>query len=161
MEEIIKAPQIIAPINAAPATPEEAAKGEDTVTMVFDNPVMLTVSVNHKIHYTKGVHEVPRHLADHWYLKAHGVKPYAKPVSAGQSAKTAAAAPVPVPTGLESLSREELLIMAKGYGLSPHPSTGAVKLIEKIKAAKAASSGQPPSGDAQGADQGAGIGFDL
>lgn len=83
MEEIVKAPNIIVPINQPPATPEEAAKGEDTVTMVFDVPVRLTVDTNQQIHYPKGVHEVPRHLSNHWYLKAHGVRLYAKPVQPG------------------------------------------------------------------------------
>lgn len=154
MEELIKAPKIIVPINATPATPEEAAKGEDTVTMVFDNDVLLTVDTNQRIHYPKGVHEVPRHLSNHWYLKAHGVRLYAKPYSA-PAVSVEPSQPV---TGLEALSREELLVMAKGYGLTVHPSTGSAKLIDKINAAKAATadpdSAPPVDGD-DGEDSGA------
>jgi hypothetical protein len=80
MEQQEKAPIIIAPIHAAPKTPAEAAQGHSTVTMEFPNEVHLSVSANHSIFYPKGIHEVPDHLADHWYLKAHQVRPYYKPV---------------------------------------------------------------------------------
>jgi hypothetical protein len=80
MEQQEKAPIIIAPIHAAPKTPAEAAQGHSTVTMEFPGDVHLTVSANHSIFYPKGLHEVPDHLADHWYLKAHQVRPYYKPV---------------------------------------------------------------------------------
>ena len=85
-EEIIEVKKvgIIKPPVSVPAkTPEEAAKGESTVTMVFPNPVVLTVDHGNQIAYPKGTHEVPRRLADHWYLAAHGARLYNAPVAAG------------------------------------------------------------------------------
>ncbi len=76
-----EAPPIVVPVHAAPKTPEEAAKGHSTTTMVFDKPVHLTISTNDSVFYPVGVHEVPNHLVKHWYLKAHGARIYAKPIS--------------------------------------------------------------------------------
>jgi hypothetical protein len=92
---IIVYPTITAPINSPSKTPEEAAKGHSTTTMIFDNDVHLTVGTNNTIFYPKGVHEVPDHLAGHWYLAAHNVRTYAKrvnivaavPASAGKGAR--------------------------------------------------------------------------
>lgn len=136
MEELLvgPAPKIIVPVSAAPMTPEEAAKGTQTVTMEFPNSVHLTIDTNQTVFYPQGVNEVPEHLADHWYLKAHQARRYYKP-SAGQTSL--------VVTGLESLTKDELMIMAKGYGLSLHPSTGAAKIVAKINEAKAAKAEEP------------------
>lgn len=82
--ETVKAPQIIVPIHAAPMTPEKAAKGERTVTMVFDKPVHLTLDTNKSVFYPVGPQEVPVRYSDHWYLKAHGVKRYAKPIAVSE-----------------------------------------------------------------------------
>jgi hypothetical protein len=75
-----KAPIIVAPIHAAPMTPAEAAKGHSTTTMEFPKEVHLTIASNSSVFYPKGIHEVPDHLASHWYLEAHQVRPYYKPV---------------------------------------------------------------------------------
>jgi hypothetical protein len=80
LQQVEKAPIIVAPIHAAPMTPAEAAKGHSTTTMEFPKEVHLTVSPNSSIFYPKGIHEVPDHLAGHWYLEAHQVRPYYKPV---------------------------------------------------------------------------------
>jgi hypothetical protein len=80
LQHVEKAPLIVAPLHAAPRTPAEAAEGHATVTMEFPKAVHLTVSTNHSVFYPAGIHEVPDHLADHWYLKAHQVRPYYKPV---------------------------------------------------------------------------------
>lgn len=132
------------PMQAVPLDPEEAAAGHSTVTMVFDKPVLLTVAHGHQIKFPAGTHEVPKHLSEHWYLKAHGVRPYHRPFSGAQPSVPAPPLTSPIPTGLESLSREELVAMAKGYGLTVHPATGAAKLIEKISAAKSADVGSAP-----------------
>ena len=87
LQAVEKAPVVIAPIHAAPMTPAEAAKGHSTTTMEFPNEVHLTVSPNSSIFYPKGIHEVPDHLADHWYLKAHQVRPYYKPVQLATSVR--------------------------------------------------------------------------
>lgn len=123
---------IAPPVAVTPLTPEQAAKGSSTTTMIFDKPALLTVNHGTKIQFPAGVNEVPNEHADHWYLKAHNVRPYARPVAAGLPTPPVAAAP----TGIDSLSREELLALAKGYGLKIHPATKTDKLIEKINAAK-------------------------
>jgi hypothetical protein len=75
---------VIPPPTATPAlTPEAFAKGHDTVTMVFEKPVLLTIKHGMKVAYPKGVHEVPREHSDHWYLRAHGVTEYNKPIAVG------------------------------------------------------------------------------
>lgn len=86
LQQVERAPIIVAPIHAAPSSPQDAAKGHRTVTMEFPKPVHLTVSTNHSIFYPAGVQEVPEPYADHWYLKAHQVRPYYKPVQIGQQA---------------------------------------------------------------------------
>lgn len=87
----IEYPRIIAPLAGIAATPEEAAKGHRTVTMVFDHPVLLTVDWHHKIQYPKGVHEVPEHLADHYYLVNNNVRPYNRPMAVSAIVKPNAA----------------------------------------------------------------------
>lgn len=55
-------------------TPEEFVRGRETVTMVFAKPVRFTIENQECVLFPVGVHPVPRELADHWYLKAHGAK---------------------------------------------------------------------------------------
>jgi hypothetical protein len=78
------APTILAPVNAPAQTPDEAAKGHSTVTMVFEKQILFTVSHGHKVLYPKGVHEVPREWANHWYLEANGARLYNRPISLGK-----------------------------------------------------------------------------
>jgi hypothetical protein len=82
--ETAKPPQVVVPFHAAPKTPEQAAKGEKNVTMIFEVPVHLTVDTNQTIFYPRGIHPVPARFADHWYLKAHGVKRYVESVQVGE-----------------------------------------------------------------------------
>jgi len=86
--DLIKPPQIVVPIHAAPKTPDQAAKGHKTTTMVFDKGVHLTVDTNDSVFFPAGTHEVPNHLVGHWYLKAHGARPYAKPIAVGELAQS-------------------------------------------------------------------------
>lgn len=74
--QAIEYPRIVAPVAGPSLTPEQAAKGHKTVTMVFDHDVLLTVDWHTKIAFTKGVHEVPEHLADHFFLRNHNVRRY-------------------------------------------------------------------------------------
>jgi hypothetical protein len=47
--------------------------GGDVVKMVFPTDVtVIDAGVTHR--FKKGVQMVPRHLVDHWYLKASGVE---------------------------------------------------------------------------------------
>ena len=85
LQQVEKAPAIIAPLHAAPRTPAEAAEGHTTTTMEFPKAVHLTVSTNHSVFYPAGIHEVPNHLADHWYLKANQVRPYYRPTQIAQT----------------------------------------------------------------------------
>lgn len=83
-EKLIKVEQvgiIKPPVATAAQTPEQFAKGRRTATMIFDKPVTLTIQHGEKVHYPAGVHEVPVEHKDHWYLKAHNVREYAKPVA--------------------------------------------------------------------------------
>jgi hypothetical protein len=77
-----KAPIITPPFHAAPHTPEQAAEGHSTTTMEFTRDVHLTVATNHTIFYPRGIHEVPDHLVNHWYLKANGARIYSRPIAA-------------------------------------------------------------------------------
>jgi hypothetical protein len=77
-------PTIVAPVAAAALTPEQAAQGHRTITMEFPEAVTLTVDWGKKIEYPKGAHEVPEYLAGHFFLKAHGVRPYNRPFVGGQ-----------------------------------------------------------------------------
>lgn len=80
-------PRIIAPVNAPALSPEEFAKGHNTVTMVFEKPVLFTPSHGVRVSFTKGVHEVPKEYKDHWYLVAHGAYPYTKPIAVSDKKK--------------------------------------------------------------------------
>ena len=105
LQHVEKAPLIVAPLHAAPRTPAEAAEGHATVTMEFPKAVHLTVSTNHSVFYPAGIHEVPDHLADHWYLKAHQVRPYYKPVQIAQNAAQPAQRPAQQQQGQRQESR--------------------------------------------------------
>jgi hypothetical protein len=67
-------PQELRPLNGHTIGPEEAAVGHETVTMIFDKPVRLTLEHGPAIAFPAGVHQVPLHLADHWYLKVNGAR---------------------------------------------------------------------------------------
>ncbi len=58
-------------------TPQQAAEGRETVTMTFPKKLLLTHQDGFnwvQIHYPAGTHQVPREHADHWFLKASGVR---------------------------------------------------------------------------------------
>jgi len=48
----------------------------ETVTMVFPQPVTLTLDHHHQINFKAGIQEVPVELKNHIYLRANGVVPY-------------------------------------------------------------------------------------
>jgi hypothetical protein len=81
-----KFPQIVIPPSINVQTPEEAAKDSDVVLMDFPKTVRLTVRTGEQIHFPVGTNPVPRHLADHWWLRAHNVTPY-KPIVAPNSGR--------------------------------------------------------------------------
>lgn len=59
-------------------SPEEFARGKQTVRMLFPKVVVLTPRVHReKVTFPAGEHDVPEEFADHWYLKANGVEPVA------------------------------------------------------------------------------------
>jgi len=55
------------PPLSAKTSPDEA-----TVRMRFPHPVLLTDDNHVRILFPEGLVDVPVHLADHWYLGAHG-----------------------------------------------------------------------------------------
>jgi hypothetical protein len=59
-------------------TAEQAAKGQETVTMVFAKPVLLSTQDGRRIQFNAGVNEVPKEFADHEWLKHNGVTAYDK-----------------------------------------------------------------------------------
>lgn len=68
-------PQELQPLNGHTISPEEASAGHETVTMNFEKPVRLTLEHHGPaIAFPAGVHQVPKHLADHWYLKVNGAR---------------------------------------------------------------------------------------
>lgn len=79
---------IIVPPSVSIQTPEEAAKDSDVVLMTFPTRVHLTVDTGKQIRFPAGTHPVPRHLADHWFLRAHNVEPY-RPIVAPNAGKPA------------------------------------------------------------------------
>ena len=62
--------------------PEQIIDAQETVSMEFPQPCKLTLDSGHTVLYPAGVHEVPVQLADHFYLKAHGVKRIQQPLEA-------------------------------------------------------------------------------
>lgn len=81
--------QIQVPVSNPPLTPAEAAEGRDTVTMYFENQVMLNVDWGTRVLYTKGVHEVPREWSTHWYLTNHGAERFNESVPVHRNAEAA------------------------------------------------------------------------
>lgn len=73
-----------------PMTAEQACPGEDTVQMMIPlKGVTLTLDKGQKVRFPGGIQNVPVSLQDHWYMRAHGVKPFKGP--APTKAKTAVA----------------------------------------------------------------------
>lgn len=52
---------------------EAAEEAEETVLMEFPRAVNVSDDAGQVVRFSKGVNRVPKHLADHWYLKAHKV----------------------------------------------------------------------------------------
>lgn len=50
----------------------------NTTTMVFPKKVRLTLDTYNYVDFDAGIQEVPDEIADHWYLKAHGVQKHEK-----------------------------------------------------------------------------------
>jgi hypothetical protein len=77
--------QMKVPVNHPVMTPQEAAQGHDTVTMIFEKPVTLIIgNWDGRVAYPVGTHEVPRVWKDHWYLKAHGARLQNQSVTVGK-----------------------------------------------------------------------------
>lgn len=53
--------------------------GDETVTALFPNKVKLNLD-GAIVDFPEGIVEIPKNLIGHWYLKAHGVKIYDKPI---------------------------------------------------------------------------------
>ena len=62
------------PDRGAPVAPATAWGKEKTVNMIFPKRVTLTRDDHVQVQFAPGVHPVGEKYADHWYLKAHGVK---------------------------------------------------------------------------------------
>lgn len=57
-------------------SPEEFARGKQTVRMRFPKLVVFTPRIHReKVTFPAGEHDVPVEFADHWYLKANGAEP--------------------------------------------------------------------------------------
>jgi len=52
------------------------ARRESTIRMIFPQPVTLTLDSREVLKFTKGVHEVPVSVANHWYVKSRGARPF-------------------------------------------------------------------------------------
>ncbi len=83
IEQVQQVPMELPLSNTTPLTPEEAAKGRDTVHCVFEQPVRLNVAWGQLVHYPIGIHPVPTQWKDHWFLKAHGVRVIGQQVAVG------------------------------------------------------------------------------
>jgi hypothetical protein len=59
-------------------TAEQAAEGQETVTMIFPRPVLLSTQDGRRVQFNAGVNEVPRDLSDHIWLKHNSVTVYDK-----------------------------------------------------------------------------------
>lgn len=80
--------------SATPAAKFIEQSESKTVTMIFPRRVMLVLDSHQKIEFQAGTQEVPRELVHpklHFYLEAHGVKPYVPvaPVVQGVAEETA------------------------------------------------------------------------
>lgn len=78
------------PMNLGEACARAEDAGEDVVLVAVPRNIMLTLDFPHGKHFLgqhwgtrlvipEGVQEMPRSLADHWWVAANGVKPYRKP----------------------------------------------------------------------------------
>lgn len=72
-----QAKQTVGPGNepGAALSPDQAFLKEDegTVAMIFKKEIVLTDDNHKRVRFPVGLVNVPEHLADHWYLAAHGV----------------------------------------------------------------------------------------
>lgn len=61
---------------AAEVGPEDALEDPDEqmVNMIFPREMVLTDDKHRRVRFPLGLVSVPAHLADHWYLKANGVR---------------------------------------------------------------------------------------
>lgn len=57
----------------APRPASELFPDEATVRMLFPRRVVLTIKGQTRVVFERGVNEVPKSLADHWYLQANRV----------------------------------------------------------------------------------------
>lgn len=72
-----------------PMTAEQACPGEDTVQMMIPlKGVTLTLDKGQKVRFPGGIQNVPVSLQDHWYMRAHGVKPFKGPAKAKTAVAT-------------------------------------------------------------------------
>src|SRR5437588_4048016 len=69
-ENLVAAPQMPHTVKSS------ELEGEPTVLMIFPHPVLLTVHATKRIQFRDGPQQVPVSLADHFYLKANGVKAF-------------------------------------------------------------------------------------
>jgi hypothetical protein len=70
------------PVHGASQPSAALRPGEGTIVMVFPKRVVLLVDkTNMKVLFEPGIHNVPEHLADHWYLKANGATRHDMPVA--------------------------------------------------------------------------------
>lgn len=65
-----------APVGAPLAPGAVLGPDEETVTMTFPAPVILTMDDHRRVRFPAGVQEVPERLANHPYLRANGVVRY-------------------------------------------------------------------------------------
>ena len=57
-----------------------AAETGDVVVTVSSPKAFRFTDDQYRVHeYAQGVYDMPAHHANHWFVKAHGVKPYIKP----------------------------------------------------------------------------------
>lgn len=63
-----------------PLRADDVFPDAETVQMLIPvKGVTLTLDGGQKVYFPGGLQNVPRQLADHWYMKAHGVKPHNGP----------------------------------------------------------------------------------
>lgn len=62
--------------SSALLRPDQLGDESGGVTMVFPRPVQVRMDDGRVVSFPSGVQQVPPNLAEHWYLKAHGVQRY-------------------------------------------------------------------------------------
>lgn len=68
------------PVHGTVSPSAVLKKDEGTVVMTFPKRVILLVdNTNIRVLFEAGIHNVPAHLADHWYLKANGAQRHEVP----------------------------------------------------------------------------------